>query len=296
MDYLASLKQKNNNHILSKVLEHSSKDGIDELKKIKSRIIISYDKYDGLISKGRIKPRKTSFNNERKILINLYSPAPVCIKDFMSNRRNNHGLLECPFCGNPVSPDTLDHFIPKDDWPEYSIFPNNLVPQCRACAPIKGGKYYCDTKNNAIFLHPMYHKSLSEIEFDILIDFNQENNRFSFDASILVPNSIMKNKYLCSRISSHFNSLKIKSRIVSFCHNEIRHWKGLLRKKHFNLYSSLDTIINERMTSDQCKNWKTALYIKLKQNQEAMDYLHSLRPDVVHQPHPPRRPMVELEI
>ncbi|GAA5016701.1 hypothetical protein GCM10023206_28680 [Acinetobacter puyangensis] len=39
----------------------------------------------------------------------------------------------CPYCGecNPVT--TLDHYLPKADFPQYSVFTSNLLPSCGTC-------------------------------------------------------------------------------------------------------------------------------------------------------------------
>lgn len=40
---------------------------------------------------------------------------------------------ECPFCGGLGDPSNLDHFLPKAEFPQFSIYPANLVPSCRDC-------------------------------------------------------------------------------------------------------------------------------------------------------------------
>ncbi|MFZ4874384.1 HNH endonuclease [Janthinobacterium sp. Mn2066] len=40
---------------------------------------------------------------------------------------------DCPFCGGIGRPKNLDHFLPKAHFPQYSVFPQNLVPSCRDC-------------------------------------------------------------------------------------------------------------------------------------------------------------------
>lgn len=39
----------------------------------------------------------------------------------------------CPFCGGIGTPRNLDHFLPKAFYPQFSVFPGNLVPSCRDC-------------------------------------------------------------------------------------------------------------------------------------------------------------------
>lgn len=39
----------------------------------------------------------------------------------------------CPFCGGIGRVRSLDHYLPKANFPEFSVFPANLVPACKEC-------------------------------------------------------------------------------------------------------------------------------------------------------------------
>ncbi|SAK48492.1 hypothetical protein AWB79_01295 [Caballeronia hypogeia] len=45
----------------------------------------------------------------------------------------NSAHEQCPFCGGIGTPRNLDHFLPKAHFPQFSTFPQNLVPSCRDC-------------------------------------------------------------------------------------------------------------------------------------------------------------------
>ena len=45
----------------------------------------------------------------------------------------NAAKEKCPFCGGIGTPRNLDHFLPKAHFPQFSVFPSNLVPSCRDC-------------------------------------------------------------------------------------------------------------------------------------------------------------------
>jgi hypothetical protein len=59
----------------------------------------------------------------------------------------------CPMCGQGRVT-TLDHYLPKAVFPEYSIFPANLVPACGPCNNKKRTLY--EDAGDAIFLHAYY--------------------------------------------------------------------------------------------------------------------------------------------
>lgn len=40
---------------------------------------------------------------------------------------------KCPFCGGIGCPKTLDHYLPKANYPQFSVVPSNLIPACRDC-------------------------------------------------------------------------------------------------------------------------------------------------------------------
>jgi 5-methylcytosine-specific restriction endonuclease McrA len=47
----------------------------------------------------------------------------------------------CPFCGGLGHVRTLDHYLPKANFPAYSVHPQNLVPCCRDCNSGKNASF-----------------------------------------------------------------------------------------------------------------------------------------------------------
>lgn len=66
----------------------------------------------------------------------------------------------CPSCGEEGSPSTIDHYLPKEKYPEFSVTPVNMTPMCDACQTAKGQKTL-DENGRRIFLHPYYDEFLS---------------------------------------------------------------------------------------------------------------------------------------
>jgi hypothetical protein len=59
---------------------------------------------------------------------------------------------KCPFCGGIGQVHTLDHFLPKSNFPVYSVLPDNLVPCCRDCNSGKMNSFATTTGEQS--LHP----------------------------------------------------------------------------------------------------------------------------------------------
>ena len=59
---------------------------------------------------------------------------------------------QCPFCGGLGQVCTLDHYLPKANFPLYSVLPLNLVPCCRDCNTGKNASF--STVDHQQTLHP----------------------------------------------------------------------------------------------------------------------------------------------
>ena len=154
----------------------SDKEDVETLKKLKPAIRSRNKKYDKLIKNYKLEPEKSIVVAHKKILKGFYSYAPKALKAPIRNRRYNDELRQCPFCGRPCRPEILDHFLPKNSWPEFSIYQNNLVNQCGACSSKKGEFYYCPDDFSAKFIHPLYSNLLSKLEFEYDINIPNASN------------------------------------------------------------------------------------------------------------------------
>jgi 5-methylcytosine-specific restriction endonuclease McrA len=71
--------------------------------------------------------------------------------------RQTPDLLCCPMCGSP-SIGTLDHYLPKEDYPEFSVLPSNLLPACSLCNSGAKGRTYKGALSGERFIHPYFDK------------------------------------------------------------------------------------------------------------------------------------------
>ena len=73
--------------------------------------------------------------------------------------RDMPNLLCCPMCGSGTT-GSIDHFLPRDIFPEFSVMLANLVPACTHCNSSAKGNTYRGV-NPESFLHP-YFESLAQ--------------------------------------------------------------------------------------------------------------------------------------
>lgn len=280
MKYLGSFIKNQPCTWLEAAIE-SKKENVQDLEDIADDIAEHYELYNGFITSFDEELSESSFLQYSDLLVEYYEKSPRKLNKLLLERRNEHELSFCPYCGNPMIPDTLDHFIPKGKWPEFSIFPNNLVPQCRGCAPVKGENYYCTESNSAMFIHPIY--------FDFL-----ENFRFSMNVTLIgdkkeLSVEVKLKKVMATRIEDqrrvilHAEKLKIKSRIINYCNKDFKQWKRRLSNARFDIETALQQRLSEVPQSEIGKDWQSAFYFALLQNQDVILYLNSLCP--VENPH-----------
>ncbi|AFI84668.1 hypothetical protein Q7A_1850 [Methylophaga nitratireducenticrescens] len=87
------------------------------------------------------------------------------IKSVQSSERT---LSFCPYCGVTL-PNTHDHYLPAEIFPEFSVHPLNLVPCCSNCNSSKGMRwleggrrlflhFYSDEVSSNQYLHVQLHQ------------------------------------------------------------------------------------------------------------------------------------------
>ncbi|WP_155637717.1 HNH endonuclease [Burkholderia cepacia] len=116
-------------------------------------------------------------------------------------------VARCPFCGINES-STLDHYLPKEQYPEFAVFPNNLIPSCTVCNTRKSARILEEGTGVRMFLHPCY---------DIVPDaaFLAVRTRMAGDALILSyrltrPEGMSMRTF--RHLLSHFTELNLADR------------------------------------------------------------------------------------
>ena len=87
---------------------------------------------------------------------NLYlNPTGGSVQEPVLQNLRSRELQLCPACGEDGTPNTLDHYLPKQSYPEFSITACNLFPMCDICQGEKGTSTV-NAVNERLFLHPYF--------------------------------------------------------------------------------------------------------------------------------------------
>ncbi len=82
--------------------------------------------------------------------------------------RKTPKLLCCPMCGSQY-PGTVDHYLPRKSFPEFSILPCNLIPACPYCNSGVKKEMYKGNTSPERFIHPYFDTLAREPIWDVEI-------------------------------------------------------------------------------------------------------------------------------
>lgn len=162
----------------------------------------------------------------------------------------------CPLCSQN-SATTLDHYLPKAEYPRLSVTPINLVPSCFDCNKIKLAKL--PNLSSEETLHP-YYDNVENIEWlrATVIQGTPPSVRFSANPPDYIPN------LLSQRIVYHFTSLELKKLYAIQAGSELRQINLILIKRFENEGAlGVKSYLLEAMEArshDNINSWQAALY------------------------------------
>lgn len=124
-----SLPQTDDGAVLQQLKKSRAKHAKTILPKTED-IAARYQVYEAVAGDPWQLPVDSSFANLRVALNELYSSPPKALAYLAELRSDIAGA--CPMCGRDGL-GTLDHYLPKSVYAEFSFFSRNLVPACDRC-------------------------------------------------------------------------------------------------------------------------------------------------------------------
>lgn len=125
------------------------------LKAIRARVLAACATYVDQAPEVTAVQHVPLTSNQAEALIHAYE---VETKPMAALRAELMGpviLARCPFCGLAEA-STLDHYLPKEQHPQFAVFSRNLVPCCSPCNTRKGELIMDDATDARLFLHPYF--------------------------------------------------------------------------------------------------------------------------------------------
>ena len=181
------------------------------------------------------------------------------------------GESTCPYC-NFIEQWEHDHYLPRGTFPEFTLYPNNLVPICKHC----NGKKLAHYKRNGtrVFKH-------------LFTELNGETGflhvEMSYDPKLAVQFSVQKTATLSDEkfevLSFHFEKLALADRYQRQASNLlarlVRQFRGPtnLALGHAALRQRLIRMAADRAISTPANHWEPALLEVLARDDKFTDHI-----------------------
>lgn len=190
------------------------------------------------------------YNNQ---IVNRTKPGRRYYDLIISNAPNG----KCPYCGLGQA-STLDHFLPKTSYPQYSVTPINLIPACKDCNT--GKSAFSATIADEQCLHPYFdHGEFSGHQWlhAEVIQTSPATISFYVNAPDFWD-TISKN-----RINFHFSDFRLAQRFSVEAATEIASLRAYLILLSNPTPELIKDHLRMKATAEfntQINSWKTAMY------------------------------------
>jgi hypothetical protein len=195
----------------------------------------------------------------------LYESPPSHQLQFIEKYRDILSPDVCPMCGG-LGKGTLDHYLPKDDYPDFTIFSKNLVPACD-CNSKRNTTVKGDNEPERV-IHPYYDTFIRQRVYKakLLGDFE------SPEISMILVDASHKERDV---LKFHLEAVIINNKILNWLD---KRWGEMFVKPHRLLRSYLPSgdvskddvksAISEKLIDsdeeyDTPNNWWSFLYAGL---------------------------------
>jgi hypothetical protein len=202
-------------------------------------------------------------------LLKLYSSQNTNIKKLKNKLTTDKNGRKSSLCQNCTLSEvhSLDHFLPKVKFPEYSVNPKNLFPSCSRCNSFKSNK------SPGLFLN-LYLDTLPPKQY-LFVDISKyKDGSLEFDFQLKNTNNI--DLVLFKKIESHFNELHLSKRFREICNNEVTVFLSIIsRGLQASSLDNLSKIIQEDIAIEMDiygnNYWKSVLKKALLDDEEIIN-------------------------
>lgn len=186
-------------------------------------------------------------------LVNKSKPGRKYYDAILSNAPSG----KCPYCGLGQA-STLDHYLPKTSYPQYSVTPLNLIPACKDCNT--GKSDFSATIADEQCLHPYFDQDRFDNQqwlYAEVIETSPVTISFYIDA----PDDwddVSKN-----RINFHFSDFRLAQRFSIEAASEAASLKGYLTQISNPTPELIKEHLRMKVVAEyniQKNSWKTAMY------------------------------------
>ncbi|WP_164417384.1 hypothetical protein [Pseudomonas viridiflava] len=214
-------------------------------------------------------PRAVSFKTRFLTLYN--SPQPNSVQKPMLERLRKRTLQMCPACGEDGTPNTLDHYLPKNEYPDFSITAVNLSPMCDTCQGKKLEQVLNDD-GERIFLHPYFDEFLDQQVLELSI-----GTPYSAPASMTIRPHRSLPPDQQDLVARHIQGIGVMKRYYHFFREQYTHLMGSaadIREADLNMRQQL-TLFRNKARRKSINSWAHIFYESVLANEPLINHLET---------------------
>jgi hypothetical protein len=242
------------------------------LTAVRAKVIEAYGQYVANAPAVENLPAVALSETQAAALVHAYEVETAPMAKLRATLTEPVIVARCPFCGLGEA-STLDHYLPKEENPQFSVLSKNLVPSCSVCNTRKSALVVDKHTSVRCFLHP-YFDSIPTERF-IALDVTLLSDAIRFVFRMVRPTG-MRNRTF-QHLRSHFHLLRLADR---YCIMSLGHLRDRRRalKRFYGRSRDADRVSRELMTGANdyeedygINHWRAILYRTLAANKDFCD-------------------------
>lgn len=251
----------------------STPNRVAALQALEAVVTPACDQYDAVTPDVHGLVPITVTEDQRRLLIDGYNRRSKAIKKQLATMISSLPPADsdiCPFCSLDTGPD-LDHYLPKDRYPEFSLHARNLVPICTPCNRRKSTKVLAQGSGDRLFLHPSSEPTGDAQVLAAELTFANSKVAASYridDGGVLSPGER-------ALVKRHFRELGLAERYRHRAHSYLASVKnGIAAASLMVVERTLDRVIQGAHDGEPVNGWRPALGRAIAScRDEALDWL-----------------------
>ncbi|WP_257539531.1 HNH endonuclease [Sphingobium sp. CFD-1] len=178
-----------------------------QMQAARVEVLSSYQGYEDSVPEVGELDKAPLTDPQKEAMLHAFTVETESMTALRGDLLKRISVARCPFCGISES-STLDHYLPKEQYPEFSVFPKNLVPSCAVCNTRKRDRILDEGTNVRMFLHPCY-DVIPDMEF-LTVRARMEADALILSYRLTRPTGMALRTF--RHLRSHFNELDLADR------------------------------------------------------------------------------------
>lgn len=195
------------------------------LRAVRTIIFAAYQDYVTAVPEVASLPDVDLDDEQAEALIHAYEVETKSMAGLRAELHKPVLLARCPFCGLGEA-STLDHYFPKEQHPQFSVFSRNLIPCCSPCNTRKSKLVVDEATDVRLFLHP-YFDEVPNTSF-VRLSVTLLPTALSLSFGLYKPSGMTTKTF--QHLQSHFRQLRLADRYRTMSLEHLRERRRALAR------------------------------------------------------------------